>query len=99
MAALSRSIVYNPYAWTHPFLYPFMERIPGSGAAERTYIMKFVQERIDDRNEQRAKTSNAAGKIGGKEETTIQDFLDKMIDAHEKDPTKVIPYFRLGIER
>jgi cytochrome P450 len=104
MAALGRAMVYGTlvgiYAWVHPFMYKLMENLPGSGAAGRNYIMKFVQGRIDDRNGERAKRLNAGKKSAdGDEEGMPQDFLDKITNAHESDPSKVSRYhiFMMGL--
>jgi cytochrome P450 len=59
-----------------------------------------VQGRIDDRNGERAKRLNAGKKSAdGDEEGMPQDFLDKITNAHESDPSKVSRYhiFMMGL--
>ncbi|KAJ1328188.1 benzoate 4-monooxygenase [Microdochium nivale] len=114
IAALDRSMAYSTlvgiYAWAHPYLYAVMEKIPGSGAAGRNYLMGFVRKRIQERNEKRSKIAKApppmvsmdAGELseGGETATAApRDFLDKLTDAHEQDPRRVTPYhiFMMGL--
>ncbi|KAH7381087.1 putative cytochrome P450 pisatin demethylase [Cadophora sp. MPI-SDFR-AT-0126] len=98
MAALDKSMVYSTlagiYAWAHPYLYTVMEKIPGSGAAGRNYLMSFVNQKIETRNLERRKSKGA-----NNEEGAPRDFLDKLTDAHEQDPGKVTPYhiFMMGM--
>lgn len=116
MAALQRSMVYSTlvgvYPWAHPWLYAIMEKIPGSGAAGRTFLMQFVRETIRARSEERAKRAPGPAKEkqthvdndddddGDQSENSgPQDFLDKLTRAHERDPAKVTPYhiFMMGL--
>jgi cytochrome P450 len=97
LAALDSSMVYSTlagiYAWAHPYLYAIMEKIPGSGAAGRDFLMKFVQQKISERNHARTKldgdTKQQRLDASG---DAPKDFLDKLTDAHERDPQKVTPY-------
>ncbi|KIX09183.1 uncharacterized protein Z518_00262 [Rhinocladiella mackenziei CBS 650.93] len=104
LVALDNSMVYSTlagiYAWAHPYLYAIMERIPGSGAAGRNFLMKFVQQRIAERNHARANLSTSEKQRPlDANDGTPQDFLDKLTDAHERDPQRVTPYhiFMMGL--
>lgn len=105
MRALEKSMPYSTlvgiYAWLHPYLYPLLEKIPGSGAAGRTYLMGFVNQRIAARSEARAKLGGIDTK---KPPTTAntsapRDFLDKLMDTHDDNPEKVTPHhiFMMGL--
>ncbi|KAH7346983.1 cytochrome P450 [Pyrenochaeta sp. MPI-SDFR-AT-0127] len=105
MAALDKTMVYSTligiFPKLHPIIYAIMEKVPGSGAAGRTYLMSFVQRKIDERNAMR--------KQGGQNHNhqsqatdvsmTPQDFLEKMTDAQRQNPEKVTPYhiFMMGM--
>lgn len=101
MAALDKSLVYSTlvgiFPWIHPYLYAVMEKIPGTGAAGRTYLMQFVQKKIDERDRNRKQGDLAMGIP--LDDASPRDFLDKMSDAHEKDPEKVTKYhiFMIGL--
>ncbi|KAF3003237.1 hypothetical protein E8E13_010009 [Curvularia kusanoi] len=101
IAALDRSLVYSTlvgiFPWIHPYLYTVMEKIPGTGAAGRTYLMQFVQKKIEERGRNRKQGDRAMGVP--LDDASPRDFLDKMSDAHEKDPDKVTKYhiFMMGL--
>ncbi|KAK8071849.1 hypothetical protein PG996_005197 [Apiospora saccharicola] len=109
MRALEKSMPYSTlvgiYAWLHPYLYPLMEKIPGSGAAGRTYLMRFVSQRIAARNEARAKLRRADTKKpsmaadSDSNSGAPRDFLDKLMDTHDENPDKVTPHhiFMMGL--
>lgn len=89
MASLEASMVYSSlvgvYCWAHPTLFKIMENIPGSGAAGRAYIMRFVRKQIAEREAKRAedeKKGATAHKLDAP-----RDFLDLAMDA-EEDPEK-----------
>lgn len=100
MAALDKSMVYSTlvgiFPRLHPILYGVMERIPGSGAAGRTYLMRFVQKKIDERNQ--SKFQAGPGQVSD-DPAGPRDFLDRMSDAQQRDPEKVTPYhiFMMGV--
>lgn len=104
LVALDSSMVYSTligiYAWAHPFLYAILEKLPGSGAAGRTFLMRFVQQKITERNHARMESKKSekeqAISVNG---DAPQDFLDKLSDAHERDPQRVTPYhiFMMGL--
>ncbi|KAJ4984443.1 Pisatin demethylase 18 [Stagonosporopsis vannaccii] len=99
LVALDKSMVYSTligiFPRLHPVLYPILEKIPGSGAAGRTYLMGFVQKKIDERNRARKQ----GGLRASEDQSTPQDFLDKMTDAQARDPEKVTSYhiFMMGL--
>lgn len=107
LAALHQAMIYGTcvgvYAWAHPILYPILEKyFPKSGAAARTYLMKFVQQRLNGRSEERKKGTIQEktledGPVEG--EVMPQDFLDKMMNAHDENPEKVTDYhvFMMGL--
>lgn len=99
--ALDKSMVYSTlvgiYPRLHPFLYALMEKVPGSGAAGRTFLMRFVQKKVDERNATRV-GGDGKGR-GVYEDGTPQDFLEKLTLAREQNPDKVTPYhiFMMGL--
>lgn len=95
--ALDQSMVYSTlagiYAWAHPYCYAIMEKIPGSGAAGRNFLMKFVRQRIAERNHARENlTASEKRQSLDANDDTPKDFLDKLTDAHDRDPQRVTPY-------
>lgn len=114
--ALDKSMVYSTligiYPKLHPLLFAIMEKFPGSGAAGRNYLMRFVQQKIDERNAA-SLIKDTTGSYGRDtapsqeaEDSSIdtshgapQDFLEKMTLAHHRDPSKVTPYhiFMMGL--
>lgn len=104
LVALDNSMVYSTlagiYAWAHPYFYAIMEKIPGSGAAGRNFLMKFVQQKIAERNHTRSNL-NASEKQLRLEanDDAPRDFLDKLTDIHERDPQRVTSYhiFMMGM--
>lgn len=104
LVALDNSMIYSTlvgiYAWAHPFLYAILEKLPGSGAAGRTFLMKFVQQKIKERNSARAKLDASEKQQPLSDNDGVpRDFLDKLTDAHEHDPQRVTPYhiFMMGL--
>lgn len=101
MAALHNAMIYGTligiYARFHPLLFGFLSRFKWSGAGGRTYVMKFVQERIDQRNqENEGKTIEVRTE---KDEEAPQDFLEKLMVANRENPQKVTSYhiFMMGL--
>lgn len=101
ITALDKAMVYSTlvgiFPRLHPTLYAIMEKIPGSGAAGRTYLMGFVQKKIDERNMSRKQGEAAIER--SEDDARPQDFLDKISDAQQRDPEKVTPYhiFMMGL--
>ncbi|KAK4495126.1 hypothetical protein PRZ48_013453 [Zasmidium cellare] len=91
IASLNSMGVYSTliglYAWAHPYLYKVMEKLPGSGAAGRTYIMNFVSKRMEEREAQRKAIERGEEKPSALSEDGTRDFLDLALDA-ERDPEK-----------
>lgn len=104
LAALDKSGVYSTlvgiYAWLHPYLYRVMEHLPGNGASGRSYLMNFVQSKIDAREQERShdgpsqvpSPSTPDGDDAGDGAPPPRDFLDKLRDAHLENPQKVTRY-------
>ncbi|KAH7122797.1 cytochrome protein [Dendryphion nanum] len=103
LAALDNSMVYSTligiFPKLHPIMYKIMEKIPGSGAAGRNYLMSFVQRKIDERKFVQEKQSLQSQVEPPANDTAPQDFLDKMADAQRQNPDKVTPYhvFMMGM--
>lgn len=90
MLNLERSMIYSSligvFPTLHPLLFRLLERIPGTGAAGRAYLMDFVQKRISERRVLRKEQEKSArGRIH--DPSTPRDFLDQALDA-EQDPEK-----------
>jgi cytochrome P450 len=103
MKALDNSMSYSTlvgiFPKLHPFLYPILEKIPGSGAAGRTYLMAFVQRKINERKEAKEKGTYRLPALTSKHGAAPQDFLEKLTEARQRDPDKVTPYhiFMMGL--
>ncbi|KAF2170317.1 hypothetical protein M409DRAFT_64101 [Zasmidium cellare ATCC 36951] len=91
MASLNSMALYSTlagvYAWAHPYMYKIAEKLPGSGAAGRNYIMKFVSKRMEEREAQRKSVENGEKPLAADSEDKTRDFLDLALDA-EHDPEK-----------
>ncbi|KAB8224028.1 cytochrome P450 [Aspergillus novoparasiticus] len=96
IAALQKTMVYSTligiYPEWHPRLFELLSHFSWSGAGGRTYIMRYVQEKIR-RHSEPAKRDPEQGTL------QTQDFLEKMILARDKDPEKVTDYhlFMMGL--
>lgn len=93
MRNLERSMIYSSlvgvYSSLHPILFRLLEKIPGTGAAGRSYLMDFVGKRISEREALRAdeEERKEGGKVHDLGRTPPRDFLDLAMDA-ERDPEK-----------
>ncbi|PPJ56321.1 hypothetical protein CBER1_00626 [Cercospora berteroae] len=102
MASLDANLIFSSlagvYSWAYPFLYKIMEKIPGSGAAARTYLMKFNTKMIAEKEAQRV-ADKEAGRRHLPEEGTPRDFLSLAMDAEEDPDKKMTKYnvFMIGI--
>ncbi|KAF4458285.1 Cytochrome P450, partial [Fusarium albosuccineum] len=78
------------YAGLHPYLHPILERFPGSGAAGLTTFMNVVHGMIAER-----KIARKAGNLDkprpepSEIQDAPQDFLEKIMNAQDDDPSKV----------
>jgi cytochrome P450 len=96
MAALQKTMVYSTligiYPEWHPRLFSSLSHFSWSGAGGRTYIMRYVQDKIQRHNEH-PKRDPKQGTL------QTQDFLEKMMLARDKDPEKVTNYhlFMMGL--
>jgi len=102
MAALEKTMVYSTlvgiFPRLHPFIYAVMEKIPGSGAAGRTYLMSFVQRKINERGDAKQRGVYVQPRVS-EDGATPQDFLEKLTEAQQQNPDKVTPYhiFMMGL--
>jgi len=111
LSALQKSMVYSTlvgvYASWHPWVYSITERMIGSGAAGRTFLMDFVRQQISKRKTDLAerKTSPRSAIENRRtiqedaEDESPADFLTKIMAARETDPEKVSEYhvFMMGL--
>jgi len=103
MAALEKSMVYSSlvgiFPKLHPYLYPILEKIPGSGAAGRTYLMSFVRRKIGERAQSREKGFSTPDARDANDGAASQDFLEKLNEAHRQNPDKVTQFhiFMMGM--
>lgn len=99
--ALDQTLLYGAmagvYAWLHPVIYHLAQYIPGSGASARGFLIGLVRSRMEERRSHRAEKRAASVSLE-RDDAKPQDFLDKISDAHERDPTNVTPYhvFMMG---
>jgi cytochrome P450 len=77
------STLVGVYPEWHPRLFGLLSKFKWSGAGGRAYISQFVREKI--RNHQKPDAE-------APESLRTQDFLEKLILAHEKNPEKVTEY-------
>jgi len=73
------------YASWHPLVFEIFGRLGLGGASGRNYLIKYVQERLDERKLNGLKTT------GVKDENAPMDFLEKLMIANQADPEKVTP--------
>ena len=101
MEALSKSMPYSTlvgiYPGLHRFLFAIMSWLSVGGAAGRAYLMKFVDERLNQRRMERKQ--DAEKPVFKTDENAPQDFVDKLLVQNEEDPTKVTAYhvFMMGL--
>jgi cytochrome P450 len=73
------------YPEWHPRLFGLLSNFKWSGAGGRSYILKFVQEKIRKHQEKKPDTKTA-------DILRTQDFVEKLMLAREKNPEKVTDY-------
>ncbi|CAK4033497.1 P450 monooxygenase [Lecanosticta acicola] len=90
MANLETTMIYSTlvgvYAWAHPYLYRILEKLPGSGAAARNFLVSIVRKRIAERQALR-REDEKSDRSRVVEAGAARDFLDVAMDA-AKDPEK-----------
>ncbi|KAK5328542.1 hypothetical protein LTR93_002327 [Exophiala xenobiotica] len=79
------------YASWHPLIFSISSRLGVGGASARTYLMKYVQQRIESRKA-KDKTGNGVEEVGERDEGAPMDFLHKLMVANKEDPERVTPY-------
>ncbi|KAL2844591.1 cytochrome P450 [Aspergillus pseudoustus] len=86
------STLVGIYHEWHPRLFGLLSKFKWSGAGGRTYLMRYVQEKIAQFSPNR-KSDVEEGSL------KTQTFLEKMILARDKDPEKVTDYhvFMMGL--
>ncbi|RAL07996.1 cytochrome P450 [Aspergillus homomorphus CBS 101889] len=100
MAALQKVMAYGTlvgiYPEWHPRLYEPLSRFTSSGPAGRSFVMRFVAEKIRQLNETRKTQPQPQDNPTTPLKT--QDFMEKMALARDKDPEKVTDYhlFMMG---
>jgi cytochrome P450 len=95
-AVMMYSTLVGIYAWVHPYLYPLLEHIPGTGAAGRTFFINFVRNRIVEREAQR-KAWKRDGKGVGSKEDLPKDFLDRLMDLEEDGQAKGVTKYHVSM--
>ncbi|KAH7134870.1 putative P450 monooxygenase [Dendryphion nanum] len=101
MRALDRAMYYGTlvgvYAWAHPFLYNILEYFPSSGAAGRSYLMRFANNIIADRKIQRREASYNGHTLEEKGQDATEDFLDKILHMRDDEKKGVTDYHVLSM--
>lgn len=94
-AALHEVIRYGSvvgiYAKWHPWLYDVTNRMGIGGARGRDFLIKFVEQRMKQRKEEKRSGVTPRG-TNAQDENGPLDFLEKLMTANEKDPQKVTTY-------
>ncbi|PYH41760.1 cytochrome P450 [Aspergillus saccharolyticus JOP 1030-1] len=102
IAALQKVMAYSTlvgiYPEWHPRVYEPLSRFTSTGPAGRSFIMRFVAEKIHQLNEQRKTQPSQQPQQQQDPTPQRQDFLEKMAIARDKDPEKVTDYhlFMMG---
>ncbi|OAQ66758.1 cytochrome P450 pisatin demethylase [Pochonia chlamydosporia 170] len=98
--ALHGSMIYSTligiFPALHKYIYDIMNKVNIGGAVGRTYLMKFVGERIQQRKAERGQYAEKSVSL---DENAPQDFLEKLMVQNEDNPQKVTPYhiFMMGL--
>ena len=95
---LSYSTLVGVYPWAHPILYKIMEKIPGTGAAGRNFLMKFTRKMIETKEAER-NSEEKSGKRYVPQDGVPRDFLNLAMDAEQDPEKKMTKYnvFMIGI--
>ncbi|KAE8365754.1 cytochrome P450 [Aspergillus caelatus] len=75
------------YPSLHQYLYPLLERIPGTGASGLRKITSAVYDMISLRRRLRGNGEKDKSRVDN--QAGPQDFLDRIMNAQDADPTKV----------
>lgn len=98
--ALRGSMVYSTligiFPSLHKYVYELMNKLNVGGAVGRTFLMKFVGERIQQRKNERGQYAEKSVSL---DEDAPQDFLEKLMIQNEDNPQKVTSYhiFMMGL--
>ncbi|OQE30752.1 hypothetical protein PENFLA_c002G06919 [Penicillium flavigenum] len=95
IAALQKVVIYSTLVgifpeW-HPRLFKPLSKLKWSGAGGRAYISKFVQDKISA-HDQKAQIQTPEPEKNEPQSEQPQDFVDKLMQARQKDPKKVTDY-------
>lgn len=99
----SYSTLVGIYASLHPTLFHLTSKLPNSGAQGRLCLMDFVQKQMDARKTERKSRDVEKGRASSGQQDARsalpEDFLEKMMNASEKEPEKVTQYhiFMMGL--
>lgn len=89
------------YPEWHPTLYGLTEKVKGSGAAARSYVLGVVGKMVQKRKmaNQNAESGKVVGKDGQKDLGMPEDFLTKIMEAQQRNPAKITDFhvFTMGI--
>jgi cytochrome P450 len=80
------------YASWHPLVFDIFSRLGFGGASGRNYLIKYVQERLEQRKAEKMVTPQSTTRTtDAKSENAPMDFLEKLMVANQADPEKVTP--------
>lgn len=94
-ASVGFSTLSGIYPELHPYLYPLMQKMQGSGAAGRQHLMGFINSSKTSREAQR-KAQDKEGAIGEGEKDMQKDVLDRMLDLKD-DKEKGVTDYHLAV--
>lgn len=103
LVALDQILLYGAvvglYSYLHPLMYRITEHLPGTGAAARAFLMKFVRSRMALRQRERAERDEKGLSTSYRASDMSQDFLDKISDVHDRSSFDVTNYhvFMMGL--
>ncbi|EME87194.1 uncharacterized protein MYCFIDRAFT_184329 [Pseudocercospora fijiensis CIRAD86] len=89
---MSYSTLAGIYSWAHPLLYKLLEKLPGSGAQGRNYIIQYTQRRIREREAERLLQSEKRHDHDHDHQHAPRDFLDITLDASQDPENAMTPY-------
>jgi cytochrome P450 len=75
----------------HAPLFPLTSKLPWTGASSRVYFMNFAQKQVEQRKAERKRRDVEQGQAKSKQPDAPEDFLEKMLNAREENPEKVMP--------